>query len=240
MLALIGEPAHARSAVVENCSARSTIVPTIAARHYDSSRVLLGEESSSLLAKFQPLDKCREEIFMLAHVYWKFHLGLQIRVVTPLPERLIDWLHLAHLAKENNLPLQLPLVFLEILFVFGVNPNRLPALRPVGRRRPRQGLRDEHRSVRRGHANPCIQLPPSYAELAPVFQVRIRATHRGQLIACPLVRLLQIRRPGQPRPDAIHQPRRIFHDVRVFQPFLADTQVSVEIDVLDRRLRHLV
>ncbi len=107
MLALISKPAHARSTVVENCSARPAIIPAIPARHYDSRRMLLGKESSSLLAEFQPLDKCREEIFMLSHVYWKLDMGLQIRVVTPLPERLIDWLHLAHLAKENNLPLQL-------------------------------------------------------------------------------------------------------------------------------------
>src|SRR5579872_5036471 len=153
MLALIGEPAHARSAIVENRSAGSAVIAAVPARDHNSSRVFVGKKLSSLLAEFQPFDKRREEVLMLPHVHRKLHLALQIRVIAPLPQRLVNGLYVPHLAEENYLPFQLPLVLLEILFVLGIDPNCLPALRSVARGRPRQSLRDEHGGVRRGHSN---------------------------------------------------------------------------------------
>ena len=40
-------------------------------------------------------------------------------------------------------------------------------------------LRNENRCVRRRHSHPCVQLLPPHPELAPIFEVRITASHGG-------------------------------------------------------------
>ena len=204
MLALVRKPTHPASAIVKNGSTGSAIVTPVAARNRDPRRVLSGKESSRLLAEFQLLDKCLEEILLLPDVHRVFGDLLEIGLVPAFPERFIDRLHIAHLAKENDLASQLASVLFEILFLLRIDPDRGPADGPMARRRPGQRLGDEHRGVRLRHARPRVQLPPAHAKLTPVLKMGITASHGRELVARPLVGTLQIRRAGQPRPDPIH------------------------------------
>ena len=93
--------------------------------------MFVGKELARLLAKFQALDEFLKELLPLADPNGKLHGLLQVRIVAPLPKRLVHRFHIAHRPEEDNLSRQLSLVLLQILFVFGVDPDRGPIDRPM-------------------------------------------------------------------------------------------------------------
>ncbi len=68
----------------------------------------------------------------------------------------------------------------------------------------------------------------------------IGAAHRGELVACPLVGSLHIRRAGQPGPDAVHQSGGILHDVRMGDALIPNALIHREIEIFLRGLRKLI
>src|SRR5579864_5909104 len=141
--------------------------------------------------------------------------------------------------KKIILPDSLPLYFSRSFSSFA-SIQIAPPLRTVTRRRPRQRLCDKNGRIRGRHAHPCIQLPPAHAELAPVFEVGIRASHGRELIARPLVGLFEIRRSRQSRPDSIRESRSKLHHMRVLQALVTNALVHREVEILHRRLRQVV
>src|SRR5205085_10752161 len=79
-----------------------------------------------------------------------------------------------------------------------------------------------------------------HAELTPVFEMGVLASHGGESISRPLICPFQIRRTGQARSDSIRQPGGVLHDMGVRQPFVTNALVYVEIEIVSRRLRLLV
>src|SRR5436309_6389818 len=157
---------------------------------------------------------------------------------------LVNGLYLAHLAIENDLARELALVLVEVLLVFEVYPDCRRSNWAIRGRRPGRRLCDEYRGVRRRHTDPGVQLLPSHAEFAPVFQVRVAAAHRGELIASPFIGALRVGRAGEARADSIHQSRSVFHDVRMADGLIADALIHAVIEILalglnDRRRRRI-
>src|SRR4051812_40157077 len=187
VFALVREPSHARTAVIENRAAGTAIVSTITARHYDPGSMLLRKELSCLLPEFQTADEVLKELLPLPNMNWIFHRLLQVRFIATLPQRLVYGLHIAHRPEKDDLPREFPLVLLKLFFIFRIDPDGLAAHRSMAGWRPGQRLRNEHRRVGRRHPHPRIQLPPAHPELAPVLQMRVRASHGRELIARPLI-----------------------------------------------------
>src|SRR5579871_3827508 len=161
MLTLVGEPAHARSAIVKNRSAGTAAVAAITTRNHNSRGMFFREELARLLAKLEALDEVREEVSMIAHMYRIIGHLLQIGIFITFEERLVDRLHISHRPKEDDLSRQLSFVLLQIFLVVRIDPNSVSTHRAMARRRPRQRLRDEYRRIRRRHTYPRIQLPPT-------------------------------------------------------------------------------
>ena len=189
MLALIGKPAHASPP-------SSKIVPpdppllrpsrlgrttASAARRPRTSRLSRGTRSRLMNPGSSEKSSC-------CRMHRKFgDLGLRSASSRRSNSGLSTGFTSRMSPKKNDLARQLALVLVEVFLVLHIHPNRLAADWAVGRRRPGRGLRDEYRRVRRRHAHPGVQLPPAHAELAPVFEMSVAATHRGQLIARPLI-----------------------------------------------------
>jgi hypothetical protein len=123
---LVGEPAHAATTIIEDRSPGAAIGSAIAAWNHDACGMLSGKELPSLLTEFQLLDELLKKILPLSDVHRIFGGLLQIGVVTPLEQRLVDGLHVAHRAKEDDLSRQLPFVLFEIFLICRIDPNRVP------------------------------------------------------------------------------------------------------------------
>ena len=106
----------------------------------------------------------------------------------------------------------------------------------AGCRRPGRGLRDEDRSVGRGHVDTCCNLAPAHTKVAPAFEMHVGAAHRGELFARPFVRLGQIGRTGKAGADVVKEPRRVLHDARVGKAFFANTGIHGQVEGFVRRL----
>src|ERR1700722_4575740 len=99
MLPFIGKPAQAGAAVVEDYSALSAIVTAVAAWDHDPRGMLGGEELSSLFTKSEPADEILKSLLGFHDVNRIFNRGFDIGVVAALEQRLVDRLHIAHLAE---------------------------------------------------------------------------------------------------------------------------------------------
>src|SRR5690348_975967 len=89
MFLLVGEPAHPRTAVIENSATRAAPIPTIAARHHNSHGMLVGKELAGLLPELQPLDELLKKIFTLCNMHRIFRDFFQVSIVIPLEQRLV-------------------------------------------------------------------------------------------------------------------------------------------------------
>src|SRR5581483_6686678 len=128
MLPLVGEPAQAASAVVEDRSSRPATILPIAARTYNRQRVLRGQELSCFFPELQLFDELLNFFLVVGRVSRILGGLLQIGFLSPLEQPLFYWFDLAHLAEQHNLPGQFALVLIQIFLVFGINPDR-PALK---------------------------------------------------------------------------------------------------------------
>ena len=239
VIALVGGPSQA--AVVENGTAGAAAVAAVTAGKNNRQSMLRGEKLPGLIEQSRPL-------YIFLHpvgaslLLFQGKLGSlrEILVVHACKQRLIHRVHLAHFSHQNDLPSQLAFVFVEIFLVLDINPNGLAIDCAVGGRRPGRGLGNENSRVRRRHPYPGVELLPAHAELSPVFEMGVAATHRRQLIACPLVGPAQVGRTGKARANAIHQSRGEVHYVRMEQPLVANALVHGVVEILFCRLRQFV
>jgi hypothetical protein len=95
------------------------------------------------------------------------------------------------------------------------------------------------RAVRRGHADPGVELLPAHTELAPVFEMRIDEAETRELIARPVIGLLHIGRAGKAAANVVVERRGELHHMRVTEAFFTNTGVGVEVELFDGGLRRI-
>src|SRR5580704_8077844 len=155
MFALINEPAEPCARVVEDSAAGTAAVSSIAAGGDHSDRLFGGEEVSDFFAEGESLEKiCEGE--GLAQVDWITFDAFEVGFFVTRKERFVDGLYFAHFAEEDDSSGEHAFVFLEVRFGFYIHPNRWSCDGTLRCGRPRRGLGDKHRRVRRTHAHPSV------------------------------------------------------------------------------------
>ena len=183
----VNQPAKSCAAIVENSSTGAAIISAVAAGSDDGCGLLGGQELPDLLAKFQALQVSLKKGRRILELWWIVLNLFQVGVFVAHEERFFNGFYLAHLAEEDNLAVELTLIFVEILFFLDIDPNRRRIDRAFCGGRPRSGLGNEYGHVWRGHAHPGVELLPAHAKFAPVFEMGAAATHGGELVAGPFV-----------------------------------------------------
>jgi hypothetical protein len=131
--------------------------------------------------------------------------------------------------EEEDLAGELSLVLLEVLLGLEVHPHHLAADRAVRPRGPRLGNGREGDLPGRHQAHGGLAERPSPAE-GVRLQVGIGEPPLLQLVARPLVRLLELGRAGDPGADAVGQMGDGLHHLGMVKPLVADAGDHLEVD----------
>ena len=206
----IRRPPQRRAVVVKQRAARSAAILRVPARLNHRRHLLVRKKLRNLVNQPLPFHVRRQPpLHIRAHPASARHLKLcqvrQLLIRVPLKQSLVHRRNITHRPVQNNLAFQFALVLVKILVARNRHKHHIARHRPRRRGRPRRRLHNQNRRIRARHPRPRIQLLPAQPKLAPVLQVRVLQANLRQRIPRPLVRLLQVRRTRQPRPNPVHQ-----------------------------------
>ena len=194
----------------------------------------VGEELVQVLDELLPLHKSgKAEGRMVAGNLVVGELR-EIVVAEAFEGSLGDRLQVRISAEDNDQAGELSLVFLEVLLVLDVHANAFALHYSVGARGPGFGIDQQRGDIGRGHANVDVLVGPAAAEWSPGLKVRVGETHRGELIAGPLVGALHVRGAGEPLADRVHQSRGELHHLGVAETFVANAAHGFQVHLFLR------